>query len=111
AQRLAVLPRGILIVARLAEAGGPRPGLREARLRKRRVVADAGVVGRLAAATGHNQQHQPGGEPTHQRARPLPSASKLSIGSRPSEVSLKESLSGQTRFAAPSTSPASRAAT
>src|SRR6202008_2812018 len=65
--------------------------------------------GRGAAATREDGDAEQDECRAHQRAR-LACASKLSIGSMPSEVSLNESDSGHTRLAALITSPASRAA-
>src|SRR5439155_1839600 len=111
AQRLRVVARRAREVARSGERRGARFGLRKARLRERIVVGRR----RARAARGEReeargQDGETPGQHAHQRARPLPCASKLSIGSMPSELSLKESLSGQMRLAAVSTSPASRAA-
>src|SRR5205823_3223365 len=104
AQRLGVVARRAGKVARFGEVCGARFGFRKPCLRERAVIR-----GRRARAT-RGEHKQARSEPAHQRERPLPWASKLSIGSMPSELSLKESLSGQMRLAAVSTSPTSRAA-
>src|SRR5690348_3946131 len=103
AQRLAIGAGGAGVVAGSRVRRGARLGFAQARLRWRAALG-------WRRRAGAHQRKQARGVAAVQRPRPLPCASKLSIGSMPSELSLNVSLSGQTRFAAVITSPASRAA-